>query len=250
MTMPEETNAMREELAALRAELSEIQLEHRKILRLLGVTPLSEGEEWPRYLSFDASCLAVRHDEKQLPIIMRADENRASLIFMDKQNCVRAEFIIDDAGFRIETRNSQHQLTFQLSEAEDGTGQLCVCDAEGKPRAGMRVNESGGVVNVVDPHGKPQAVLLAQPSGGEIFVVNAMHRAGVTLRASEVGGQVLVHEPSGQLMGHFSATNDMGVLSVYGEHGSMAATLAGSGEGGRLAFHDLDGAVESVLPER
>jgi hypothetical protein len=249
--MPDEMiTTLREELATLRAELTELRRDHHRLLDKIGLLPDEDGGPKPRYLQFDAECFGVRNSEKWLPIIMRADDDHASLIFMDRNNCVRAEFIIDDTGFRIETRNSQHQLAFQLAEAKDGTGQLCVCDAEGRPRAGMRVNESGGVVNVVDPHGKPQAVLLAQPSGGEIFVVNAMHRAGVTLRASEVGGQVLVHEPSGQLMGHFSATNDMGALSVYGEHGSMAATLAGSGEGGRLAFHNLDGAVESVLPER
>jgi hypothetical protein len=248
--MPDDITALREELASLRAEFTQLQAEHREVLRLLDLHLKDKEEPWPRYLSFEASGLAIRDHEKHLPIIMRAREDGASLVFMDKNACVRAEFIVDDQGFRFETRNSEHQLTFQLAESEDGSGQMCVCDPEGNPRAGLRVNESGGVVNVVDERGKAQAFLLGTPKGGEVMVANAAHRAGASMRASEIGGQVLVHEPSGQLMGHFSATNDMGVLSVYGAHGSMAATLAGSEVGGRLAFHDLEGTVETVLPER
>lgn len=246
--MPDEMTSLREELAALRAEITELRRDHRQLLDRIGLLPEEDGESPPPFLHFAAECIAIRHDMVRLPIVMRAHENSASIVFMDKNSRVRAEIAIDDAGPRFEMRNAEGLLTFQLAEAEDGSGQLCVCDAEGNPRAGMRVNESGGVVNVVDPNGKAQAFLLGTPAGGEIMVANAMHRAGASMKATNIGGQVLVHEPSGQLMGHFSATNDMGVLSVYGAHGAVAASLAGSDDGGRLAFNDIEGELQSVLP--
>src|SRR5258708_17502329 len=102
-------------------------------------------------------------------------------------------------------RNAEGKLIFQLVEADDGSGQLCVCDADGRPRAGMRVNEHGGVVNVVDKEAKPQACLLGTAQGGEIFAVNAMHRASATMKATARGGIVSVSESSGQLMGFHGA---------------------------------------------
>lgn len=248
--MTDEMTTLREELATLRAELTELRRDHRKLLDRIGLVPDRDGEPTPEFLHFSAECIGIRNDAKRLPIVMRAHDDHASIVFMDKNSRVRAEIRIDDSGPCFEMRNAEGKLTFQLAEAADGTGQMCVCDPAGNPRAGLRVNEYGGVVNVVDENGKAQAFLLGTPKGGEVLVANAMHRAGASMKATDIGGQVLVHEPSGQLMGHFSATNDMGVLSVYGAHGSMAATLAGSEAGGRLAFHDLDGEVETVLPER
>ena len=249
-TMPDEITSLREDLAALRDELAELRDDHRKLLDRIGLAPEEDGGPTPPFLHFSAECIGIRKDAVRLPIVMRAHDDHASIVFMDRNSRVRAEIRIDDNGPCFEMRNAEGKLTFQLAEAANGTGQMCVCDAAGNPRSGLRVNEHGGVVNVVDEHGKAQAFLLGTPAGGEVLVANAMHRAGASMKATDIGGQVLVHEPSGQLMGHFSATNAMGVLSVYGEHGSMAATLAGSEAGGRLAFHDLEGDVETVLPER
>ncbi len=246
--MPDDIPTLRAEVAALRVDLKALQLEHRLLLRMVGVLPLDKDEPWPQYLSPEADCLAIRNSPLRIPIVMRADEDRAYIAFIDKNHRTRAELSIDDNGPRFEMHNAAGELTFQLAEAVDGSGQLCVCSKSGKPRAGMRVNESGGVVNVIDDDGKPQAFLLGTPEGGEIFVVNSMHRAGAALKATPLGGQVTVNEPSGQLMGFLFGTNEMGMLSVYGPHGAMAATLAGSEAGGRLAFNNLEGDLEHVLP--
>lgn len=247
--MPDDVTLLREELAALRAELQELRLEHRQLLRQVGVLPRREGEPWPEFLSLEADCLAIRDDPMRLPIVMRAEGERAYIAFLDKNNRTRAELSIDETGPRFEMHNAAGELIFQLSEAEDGSGQMCVCDAAGKPRAGLRVNEHGGVVNVLDPKGKPQVVLTGSTEGGEIFAVNAMHKASATMKATARGGMVCVHEPSGQLMGFLSADTETGGVSIYGPHGAMAAGMVATESGGAALFYDVDGEHRATLPE-
>jgi hypothetical protein len=247
--MPDEITALREELATFRAELAALRQDHVKLLDRIGLVPDEDGEPAPEYLHFDAECIAIRKDARRLPIVMRAHDDHASIVFMDKNSRVRAEIRIDDNGPCFEMRNADGKLTFQLTEAVDGSGQLCVCDAEGRARAGMRVNEHGGVVNVVDTQAKPQAFLLGTPQGGEVFAVNAMHRASATMKATNVGGMVCVHEPSGQLMGFLSATTDTGGVSIYGPHGALAAGMLATNEGGGIVFNDIDGQPRAKLRE-
>jgi hypothetical protein len=246
--MPEDLAPLREEIAALRAELKELRLEHRKLLRMVGILPLREGEPWPEYLHVEAECVAVRKEKMHIPIIMRADDDCASLVFMDKNNRTRIELSLGQNGPQFEMRNAEGKLIFQLAKAPDGSGQLCACDAEGRPRAGMRVNEYGGVVNVVDKVNKPQACLLGTAEGGEIFAVNAMHQAAATMKATARGGLVTVSESSGQLMGFLGADADKGQLSVYGPHGAQAVGIGATEAGGGIVFYDVDGAAKASLP--
>lgn len=246
--MPEDPAPLREEIAALRAELKELRLEHRQLLRRVGILPLREGEPWPEYLHVEAECVAVRNEKMHIPIIMRADDDGASLCFKDKNHRTRIELAFGQNGPHFEMRNAEGKLIFQLVQADDGSGQLCVCDAEGRPRAGMRVNEQGGVVNVVDTRGKPQAFLLGTAEGGEVFAVNAMHQASATMKATARGGVVSVCESSGQLMGFLTADADTGQLSVYGPHGSQAVGICANETGGAMIFFDVDGVAKASLP--
>jgi len=246
--MPDDITALREEVAALRAELTELRTEHRKLLRLVGVLPGIKFGPWPERLHFDAECIAVRKDQKHLPIIIRADNDAPGIVFMDENHRTRIELCLGQNGPQFEMRNAEGKLIFQLVEADDGSGQLCVCDADGKPRAGMRVNELGGVVNVVDKEAKPQACLLGTAEGGEIFAVNAMHQASATMRATAKGGLVTVSESSGQLMGFLGADANMGHLTVYGPHGAKAVSIGGGEDGGAIFFYDVDGEAKSHLP--
>ena len=246
--MPDEITPLREEVAALRAELQELRLEHRKLLHMVGVLPLDEGEKWPDYLHLEASSIAVRDDPMKIPIIMRSEGDHASLAFIDENHRHRAELSINKDGTRFEMHNAEGKLIFQLAEAKDGSGQMCVCDAEGHPRAGLRVSEHGGVVNVVDKEAKPQVALVGTEEGGQIFATNAMHQASATMKATDRGGMVCVHEPSGQLMGFLAADTETGSVAVYGPHGAMAAQLGSGPDGGGIVFHDLDGEAREKLP--
>jgi hypothetical protein len=246
--MTDEITPLREEVALLRAELKELRLEHRKLLRMVGVLPLDKGEEWPEYLDVEASCVALRNDRMQIPIIMRGEDAEGSITFMDKNRRTRIDIVCDESGPRFEMYNAEGKLIFQIAEAADGSGQACACDPDGRPRAGLRVNEKGGVVNVIDTAGKPQAFLIGTPTGGEIFTVNAMHNASATMKATSAGGMVCVHESSGQLMGFLSANTETGGLSIYGPHGAIAAGLIAGETGGAIIFNDVDGEPKATLP--
>ena len=246
--MPDDLASLREEIAALRADIKELRLEHRKLLHLVGVLPGIKFGPWPEYLTIEAECVAVRNEKMHIPIIMRANDDCASLIFMDKNHRTRIELALGVNGPQFEMRNAEGKLIFQLVQAADGSGQLCACDAEGRPRAGMRVNEQGGVVNVVDKESKPQAFLLGTPEGGQVFAVNAMHQASATMKATARGGLVSVCESSGQLMGFLAANANAGQLSVYGPHGAQAVGIGASEAGGGIVFYDVDGVSKATLP--
>ena len=247
--MPDELTTLREELAALRAELAALKKSHHRLLdRLMELPNDDDYETWPDYLHLEASSLCIRNHRMRIPIIMQADDDGATIGFYDEKHCQRLELASSKTGAHLELRNPEHQLSFQLIGAPDGSGQLCVCDPEGRPRAGMRVNEFGGVVNVVDKESKPQVILIGTEEGGEVFAVNAAHKASATMKATARGGHISVHEPSGQLMAFLSADTEAGCVTVYGPHGEQAASLIGSEAGGRAVFHDVEGKPTTHLP--
>ncbi len=246
--MPDELTSVREEVAALRAELTELRKEHSKLLHMVGVLPLDPGENWPDYLHIEAKCLALRDDRMKIPLVINGEGSKGCIAFMDDNHRTRIELSCDEHGPRFEMRNAEGKLIFQIAEAKDGSGQLCVCDAEGQPRAGMRVSEFGGVVNVLDKDVKPQAFLTGTAEGGEVHVVNAVHRGAAAMKASERGGIVSVSEPSGQLMGFLAADTEAGQVSVYGPHGSQAVGISGTEDGGGIVFYDVDGEAKTHLP--
>ena len=248
--MSDEIISLREELAALRAEFTELKKEHRKLLRMVGILPLDEGEKWPEYLHIECNAFAVRDGPMKIPIIMRAEGGDAYITFMDGNHIDRLKLSLDGTGPLIELRNAKGKLIFQVAEAADGSGQLCVCDAEGAPRAGMRVSEHGGLLNVLDKSGKPQAFLTCAVEGGEVHVASAAHRNSAAMKATVKGGLITVSEPSGQLMGFLMGSSDAGQVSVYGPHGAQAVGISGTAQGGGIIFYDLDGEPKAHLPEQ
>ena len=95
-----------------------------------------------------------------------------------------------------ELRNADGKVVFHAGEGLDGSGQVRVADREGQPRAGLRVNEFGGLVHVVDKAGKALAYMLGLETGGEIQTVNAMHNGSVAIRATPSVVTAKAVEPS------------------------------------------------------
>lgn len=248
LAMNDDISLLRDEVTDLRAELQALRRDHQRLLDRLFEESPEPGEQPPEFMNIAAECVAVRNDPKTIPILMRARENGAFIALLDDKMRHRAELSIGADGARFEMHNAEGKLIFQIAEAKDGSGQMCVCDAAGQPRAGLRVNESGGVVNVIDPAGKPQAFLLGSPAGGEVFAVNAMHKAAVTMKATDRGGMVCVHEPSGQLMGYLAANTETGAVGVHGSHGARACLIGSDANGGVVQLYDIDGEFLAKLP--
>jgi hypothetical protein len=239
---------MNEELEELRKEVAKLKRDVAHLLALLDQQDGSPEFPRPKYPTFEACHLAVRNHDLRIPFHVMATEDGVELTFSDKNNRTRALFSIGEDSALLEFRNAKGKLIAQLTEAEDGSGQFCVCDAEGKPRAGMRVSEFGGIVNTLDKEGKPQTVLLGAEAGGEVFITNNNRKMAVKLASAGKGGLITVHELSGQIMGFLSADADTGSLVVYGSLGDIAVGLIANDSGGNIVFHDAEGKCKAILP--
>ncbi len=239
---------MSEELEELRKEVAKLKLDVAHLLNLLDQQ--DDDPEFPRpeYATFEACHLAVRGGDMRIPFHVMATDDGVELSLSDKNHIARAILRIGEDSAVLEFRNAKGKLITQLSEAEDGSGQFCVCDAEGKPRAGMRVSELGGMVNTVNKEGKPQTVMLGGEAGGEVFVTNNNGQMAVKLMAAGNGGMITVHELSGQIMGYLSADANTGSVGVHGPLGEMAAALIANDSGGSILFNDAEGKHKAMLP--
>ena len=241
---------MSEDLEELRKEVAKLKLDVAHLLNLLDQQDDDPEFPRPKYATFEACHLAVRSEDQdhRIPFHIMGTDDGVELSFSDKNHIARALFSIGEDSAVLEFRNAKGNLIAQLAEAEDGGGQFCVCDAEGNPRAGMRVSEIGGIVNTLTKEGKPQAVLLGGKTGGEVFITSTSQHMAVKLTAAEKGGMVTVHEPSGQIMGFLSADTNTGSLGVYGPLGDMAVALVSNDSGGSIVFNDAEGKYKAMLP--
>jgi hypothetical protein len=237
-----------EDLEELRKEVAKLKLDVAHLLALLDQQDDDPDYPRPKYPTFEACHLAVRSQDMRIPFHVMATEDGVELTLWDKDNRTRALLSIGEDCALLEFRNAKGKPIAQLTEAEDGSGQFCVCDAEGNPRAGMRVSELGGTVNTVDKEGEPQAVLLGAEAGGQVFITNNNRQMAVKLISAEKGGVITVHELSGQIMGFLSADADTGSLGVYGPLGDIAVGLLANDSGGSILFNDAEGKHKAMLP--
>jgi hypothetical protein len=226
-----------DEIEQLRAEIALLKKDMKHVLGLLDQERSEDGTR-PQYRP-GAHCL---------PLIVNATDDSVEIRLNDKNMLPRVVLSVDENGACLEFRNAGGKLIAELAQAPDGSGQFCVCDADGNPRAGMRATEYGGLVNVLNSESKPQVILIGTERGGEVHVTNDQLRTGVKLIASERGGIITVHETSGQIMGSFSGDHHFGSLTIHGTLGSPAVSLAATDEGGIIVFYDADGESTSILP--
>jgi hypothetical protein len=239
---------VREDLEELRKEVAKLKLDVAHLLALLDQQDDDPDYPRPKYPTFEACHLAVRSQDMRIPFHVMATVDGVELTLWDKDNRTRALLSIGEDCALLEFRNAKGKPIAQLTEAEDGSGQFCVCDAEGNPRAGMRVSELGGTVNTVDKEGEPQAVLLGAEAGGQVFITNNNRQMAVKFISAEKGGVITVHELSGQTMGFLSADADTGSLGVYGPLGDIAVGLLANDSGGSILFNDAEGKHKAMLP--
>jgi hypothetical protein len=239
---------MSDQIEQLRGEIEALKKDVAHLLQIMD-QDLDEDGHRPKYPTLEVDRIAARLEStRHIPFIVHATDQGADLVFHDKDMRCRILLSIDDDGPRLEFRNAEGKLTAQIAEASDGSGQFCVCDPAGNPRAGMRFTDYGGLVNVLTEGGKPQSMIIGTEQGGEIHAVNNQQRTGVKLLASDLGGIITVHETSGQIMGYFSGDNSCGSLTIHGPLGSPAVSLAASVQGGAVLFYDGEGVSTSMLP--
>ena len=241
---------MTEEIARLRAEVDALRKDVSHLLRLLDQQPDASGKR-PEFASLELAQLTIRSSEKHSPLVLGTlgDEGEnAEIAFYDSESRCRLALCLEDDIPRLDFHDAEGKLTAELAEATEGSGQFCVCDETGNPRAGMRVVQSSGLVNVLNGQAQPLAVLLGTETGGEIHAVNNQQRTGVKILASERGGLITVHEPSGQTMAFLSGETNFGLCTVYGPLGSPALTLAATDRGGSIVFFDEEGEPITTVP--
>ncbi len=241
---------MPDEIAQLRAELDALKKDVSHLLRLLDQSPDENGVR-PEFASLELAQLTIRSSRKYAPLILATlgDEGEnAEIALHDSQARCRLALCVDEDIPRLEFHNAGGKLTAELAEADEGSGQFCVCDETGNPRAGMRVAQSSGLVNVLNSQAQPLAMLLGTETGGEVHTVNNQQRTGVKILASERGGVITAHEPSGQTMAFLSGDTNFGLCTVYGPLGSPALTLAATDHGGTVVFFDEEGEAITSIP--
>lgn len=237
-----ELERLRKEVAALRRDLDHV-------LRVIGQDTDGPEQPRPRFLCLETESIGLRNEWTSLPILLKAQEDSASIFLHDSKMRLRGRIEVNDKeGASFQIWNADGQLVVSIGETESDGGQVCVADREGKPRAGIKANEWGGTVSVQNAAGVVEAVMVAKESGGKIMTTNAEGRPVAEMFGDERGGTVCIREVTGQAMAYMSGAMERGVVSVFNEHGDAAASLSSDDFGGALLFYDSDGATRSSLP--
>lgn len=245
------TAAEAEEIAVLRAEVTRLRRDLDRALERLDLPGSRDPDgSVPEFSRVEFENVAVRHSRMQIPIIIHSDAQESGVYLYDARQQVRGRFCVwPDGQARLEFLNAEGKVVVTLGEGPEGRGEIVVQDADGTPRAGLKANEHGGAVSVVDARGKTLATMVGGAEGGQVFICTPGQKAVVTLRSAPEGGLLTLAEPGGQTMGVFAVREFGAALSVYGEQGMPAATLAGlTAFGGRLSFYTVDGEPAGMWP--
>lgn len=234
------------EMTTLSEEVAQLRREVAMLRNKLGCD--EEDQKESDYLWFDAETIGIRDAWENIPLILQAHEGKASLCLRDKKHVARATLEVHEKAACLEFRNAQGNVVVAIGEAQDGSGIVYVFDKDGKPRAGLRVNEIGGLVTTTNPDGKAQALLQARPEGGTVLVADAEGRAAAKMHADENGGTILTHEKTGAPMSYMTSAGKGGAVGVFSEQGDQVAVMGSDENGGAIMFYDSDGNVRSSLP--
>jgi hypothetical protein len=238
-----------DEVAQLREEVARLQREVNHILRVIGQE--DDPPDFPRskYLSLEAELISVRNSPHKVPILLKAHEDYACIYLNDKTGRTRGLFQVNDEGnARFEIWNKDRQVVVSIGETAAGAGEIFVASPDGVPRAGMKVNELGGIVSAQSSKGSVNALMLASDNGGSFVVGNAEGRPVAEIMTANGQGVVRIKEPTGRQMAYMTCGGDRGVVSVFNETGDQAAALSSDDNGGALIFWDSDGKQRTSLP--
>jgi hypothetical protein len=87
-----------DEVAALGEEVAKLRLQLTATRQQLGLWDDDEEEDKSEYLSMDAEMIAIRNKRANIPLIIQAHEDRASICMMDNKHVERALLEVGGRG--------------------------------------------------------------------------------------------------------------------------------------------------------
>lgn len=156
---------------------------------------------------------------------MLGQEGRINL--NDPEGRTRGLFQVDEEGAHLEIWNKEQQVVVSIGESKDGAGEIYVAGADGKPRAGMKVTQVGGVVSAQNPEARINALMIGRSDGGTIVVANAEGCPLVEIAATKGQGSVAVKYASGTQAAALISNESGGALAVFDREGRPRQTLGG-----------------------
>ena len=167
----------------------------------------------------------------------------------DREGRPRVSISLNEEGTpQMQVWNKERQVIVSLGEGAEGAGEIFVAGADGRPRAGMKVNGLGGIVSTQNPEGRVNALMLGKDDGGQLLIANSQGQPVAKVAAFDGKAIVQVNEPTGRPVAYMMCDGERGVLSVFNETGDQAASLSSDENGGALVFFDADGKPRVSLP--
>jgi len=185
-----------------------------------------------------------------MPILLKAEESYACIYLNDNEGRARGLFQVDDEGSaRFEIWNKDQEVVVSIGETKDGAGEIFVASADGKPRAGLKAHELGGIVSAQNSAGQTNVLMLGKDQGGTFVVADAQGRPVAEIATVDGEGIVSIKGKAGYQMAYMGCDENRGVIAVLGKEGEQAAALTSNEKGGTLVFFDPKGEPKAGLPK-
>lgn len=241
---------MTDELSQLRNEVAKLRRDLDHVLRVLGQEEKLPQQPRPPFLLLDAEVISIRHSSDKMPILLKAEEGYACIYLNDNEGRARGLFQIDAEGSaRFEIWNKDQEVVVSIGETKDGSGEIFVASADGKPRAGLKVHELGGIVSAQNSSGQTNALMLGKEQGGTFVVADAEGRPVAEITTVDGEGVISIKGKSGYQTAYMGCDKNRGVVAVLGKEGAQAAALTSDEKGGAVVFFDPKGEPKSSLPK-
>jgi hypothetical protein len=215
--MADDLSELKKEVARLRGELDDV------------LQTLSQERDLPehrRFLQLESEVVFIRLNSEKPPIVLQAQQGEAAVYLNDTEGRTRGIFQVDEEGAHFEIWNKEQQVVVAIGETSDGAGEIYVAGADGKPRAGLKVTQAGGVISAQNPDGRINALMIGKGDGGAIVVADADGRPLVEITAADERGEVAIKQAGGAQAAALTSDESGGALALFDNEGRPRQTLA------------------------
>lgn len=243
------STVMADELNQLKREVTRLRRDLDHVLRVIGQEEKLPEQPRPPFLLLDAEVISIRHSSDKMPILIKAEEGYACIYLNDNEGRARGLFQVDNEGSaRFEIWNKDQEVVVSIGETKDGAGEIFVASADGKPRAGIKAHELGGIVSAQNSAGQTNVLMLGKDQGGTFVVADAQGRPVAEITTVDGEGIVSIKGKAGFQMAYMGCDENRGVVAVLNKEGDQAAALTSTDKGGTLVLFDPKGEPKVSLP--